>query len=259
MGREIVKHRNRLNLILLKKFNVQETNILFALFSKLKEKGTENVTFNAKKLAELANFSQHPSRFKTELDKISTNLLGILAYTDDGDTIEKFSVFNRYQYKRSTNTVTISVNPHFKNLFNQLKDNFTRFYLSELTHLRSTYAKSMFRLMKQYHDTRHIEIKITDLYKALAIPNSYRTNDINRRIIKPIKKELEPLFGKISFKKIIKGGTLKRAKKVTGYRIRWEHDSQIIERPFIKQKENALKIGMEKKLNQLVMIKPVKY
>lgn len=218
MANEIVKYRNRLNQIPLRKFNVREMNLFFSIASRFIEKGTQEITLSFSQLKRLSNYTDHGERFVQDLQKTYDKLIGISAYTDNGDEISRFVAFNEYNIKRSTQKVTIAVNPKFKKLFNDLVSSFTRFSLEEFARLKSTYAKTMFRLIKQFRTTGYLELKMGDFRNLLDIPKSYQSSDINKRILEPVKLELAPVFGNFSCKKLKEK---KRGGKIVGYKFSW--------------------------------------
>ena len=223
MANEIVKYRNRLNQIPLRKFNTREMNLFFTIASRFTEKGTKEITFSFSSLKKLSNYSDFGERFIDDLQKTYNKMLNINAYTDDGDTITRFVAFNKYQIKRSRHIVTISVNPEFKGLFNDLINSFTRFSLEEFTRLKSTYAKTMFRIIKQFRTTGYLEFKITDFRNLLDIPKSYKTNDINKRVLKPVKIELSPIFRSFAYKKLKQKS---QGNKIIGYKFTWQPEAK---------------------------------
>ena len=106
----------------------------------------------------------------------------------------------------------------FFTLCNKLKDkgnltvNVPFEELKEMTHLKSTYSKHMFRILKQYKHTGYVKIKIDDFRERLDIPNSYRMTNINQKVLAPIIKELGFIFNNLNINKI-------KAKK--GRKIEW--------------------------------------
>ena len=220
MANEIVKYRNRLNKIPLRKFNTREMNIFFAIAAKCKEQGTQEITFPFSKIRKLSHFnqSQRGEHFVNELKKTYNKLIGLSAFVDDGVTIRAFVAFTKYDIHRDTRTVDIAVNPDFKGLFNDLVNNFTRFSLEEFARLKSTYSKTMFRFIKQFRTTGHLEFKMSDFKSLLDIPKSYQVSNIDNRILKPVKLELAPIFKNFAYKKI---QDMKRGGKVIGYKFSW--------------------------------------
>ena len=223
MANEIVKYRNRLNQIPLRKFNTYEMNIFFTIASRFTEKGTKEIALSFSKLRRLSRFKDHGERFVQELNKLYDRLLAINAYTDDGKTIDRFVAFSEYKIKREDKVVKISVNPKFKDLFNDLVSSFTRFSLSEFADLKSTYAKTMFRIIKQFRTTGHLEFKISDFRSLLDIPKSYPQTNIDKRVLVPIRIELAPLFKNFAYKKLKKHT---KGRAVTGYKFIWEPESK---------------------------------
>ena len=77
----------------------------------------------------------------------------------------------------------------------------------------------MYRILKQWRTVGVKEIEIKIFRELLNIPKSYRANDINKRVIAPIKKELPQYF--VNFKvKVIKANT--QGNPITGYRFTWQ-------------------------------------
>ncbi|WP_144487898.1 replication initiation protein, partial [Bacillus subtilis] len=72
-----------------------------------------------------------------------------------------------------------------KYILNSITNNFTKFELKEMTNLKSTYSKNMFRILKQYKHTGYMKIKIDDFRERLDVPKSYRMTDINKNVLKP--------------------------------------------------------------------------
>ncbi|MEJ7276703.1 RepB family plasmid replication initiator protein, partial [Staphylococcus epidermidis] len=99
-----------------------------------------------------------------------------------------------------------------KHVLNEITADFTKFELKEMTHLKSTYSKNMFRLLKQYKHTGYFKIQIDDFRERLDIPKSYRMTHINQKVLTPIIKELSMIFNNLHISKI-------KAKK--GRKIEW--------------------------------------
>lgn len=217
MANEIVKYQNRLNDIPLRKFNAAEMNILFAIFSRVRDKDQDEVVLSFDYLKQISNYSKHEN-FATYLQTVSDKLLGLNAYTDDGNTYTKFVLFNEYTIIRDEQLLKVAVNPKFKGLFNDLK-NWTRFSLQQFTHLDSTYSKTIFRLVKQFRTVGKRTISLEDFRTKLDIPKSYRTSHIDKRIISVAKQELAPLLSQFNISKnYVKA---RRGKKLKSYTITW--------------------------------------
>ena len=96
---------------------------------------------------------------------------------------------------------------NFKYILNEITQNFTKFELEEFTNIRSSYAKTAYRLLKQYRKTGYAIFTMNQFRELLCIPKSYQTFNINQKIIKPIEKELYQCFQGLKIKKVkAKGG-----------------------------------------------------
>lgn len=98
-------------------------------------------------------------------------------------------------------TATVSLSPKFEYILNRLSANFTQYELAEFTNIRSTYAKTAYRLLKQWRTVGRKEFKIDEFKTLLDMPNSYKSSEIDRAVVKPILKQLSPYFEGLKVKK----------------------------------------------------------
>ena len=215
MSGETVVYRNEMNLIPLRKFTSVEINLFFAMCNKLKEQDTNTLTLSFDELKELSNYSpetRNINRFVDDLQRVYDKMLEI-RYTIRTETkIKKFVLFHRYEIDLAEKYLAISVNNDLKHILNSITADFTKFELQEMTYLKSTYAKNMFRLLKQYKSTGYLKISIEDFRERLDIPKSYRMTDLNKNIFTPIINELSSIFKNLNINKV-------KAKK--GRKIEW--------------------------------------
>ena len=72
--------------------------------------------------------------------------------------------------------VEVKVSSNFDYILNKLETQFTGYELEEFTSIRSTYAKTMYRLLKQWRTVgRKEEFSVDDLKRILDTPESLRT------------------------------------------------------------------------------------
>lgn len=213
MAGETVVYRNEMNLVPLRKFTSTEVDLFFTLCNKLKEQDTRKLEIPFDELKHLSNYySRSQERFIKDLEHVYDKMLH-LTYTErNGKSFEKFVLFISYRVDIENQYLSISVNPDLKHILNSITADFTKFELQEMTHLKSTYAKNMFRLLKQYKHTGYFKIQIVDFRERLDIPNSYRMSEIDKYVLKPIIKELGAIFKDLNIIKI-------KAKK--GRKIEW--------------------------------------
>ncbi|MCD0745770.1 RepB family plasmid replication initiator protein, partial [Staphylococcus aureus] len=147
-----------------------------------------------------------------DLDNVYKKMLNLTIRYEDDDVIERFVLFNHYRIHKREQYLEISTSSNLKHILNSITNNFTKFELKEMTRLKSTYSKNMFRLLKQYKHTGYLKIHIDDFKNRLDIPKSYRMTDINKNVFKPIITELGSIFNNLTINKI-------KAKK--GRKIEW--------------------------------------
>ncbi|MEB6727316.1 RepB family plasmid replication initiator protein [Staphylococcus epidermidis] len=205
MTGETVVYKNDLNLVPLRKFTSTEINLFFAMCNKLKEKETNTLHLSFDELKELSNYSpktRNINRFVKDLDDVYKKMLELTIRYEDDDVIERFILFNHYRIHKKDQYLEISTSPNLKHILNSITSNFTKFELKEMTNLKSTYSKNMFRILKQYKHTGYMKIKIDDFRERLDVPKSYRMTDINKNVLKPIVTELNTIFNNLHINKI---------------------------------------------------------
>lgn len=215
MAGETIVYKNDMNLVPLRRFTSTEINLFFAMCNKLKEQETNVLHLSFTTLKELSNYSSETrnlNRFVKDLDDVYQKMLQLTIRYEDDDIIERFVLFSHYKIHKKEHYLEISIAPNLKHILNSITNNFTKFELQEMTQLRSTYSKNMFRILKQYKHTGYVKLKIADFKERLDVPRSYQMNDITKRVLSPIIKELGSLFKNLNINKI-------KAKK--GRKIEW--------------------------------------
>ena len=203
MSGETVVYRNEMNLVPLRRFTSTEVDLFFTLCNKLKEQDTRKVIIPFEELKYLSNYyTRSQERFINDLEHVYDKMLNLTYVERNGRSFEKFVLFTSYKVDLDEECLSISVNPDLKHILNSITADFTKFELKEMTHLKSTYSKHMFRILKQYKHTGYVKIKIDDFRERLDIPNSYRMTNINQKVLAPIIKELGFIFNNLNINKI---------------------------------------------------------
>lgn len=197
-----VKYKNELNLIPMRNFDSVEMDLFFSICAKMKDKGERKVRFSFEDLRELSAYKPTSvKRFADDLESVYSKMIQLTYRTEEAGIREKFVLFTGYRIDENNQTVDISVNPELDYIINELSTEFTKFELQEFTGIRSSYAKTMYRLLKQYRSTGFYKVKIEDFRELLDIPSSYSMSKIDQRVFSPIKNELSAYFDDL---KIIK-------------------------------------------------------
>lgn len=226
MANEVVRHHNDLNTVIMRKWTAEEMNFFFAILAKARDKGTSDLVFDKYQLAELANYSiQHNKRFYDTMDNLANHISQLRYIERTSNSIEYMPLFTRFKVEwekdLSDMQAKVSVSPHFEYILNKLSANFTQYELQEFTSIRSTYAKTAYRLLKQWRTVGRKEFKKDEFKLLMDTPEYYQISDIDRLVIKPIKKQLSPYFVGLKVKKIKSN---KRGNPVLGYEFTWQKE-----------------------------------
>ena len=84
--------------------------------------------------------------------------------------------------------------------------------------IRSTYAKTVYRLLKQWRTIGKREFSIEDLKRLLDTPDYYGPSEIDKNVLKPVLRELPQFFSGLKIKKV-KANT--RGNPVKSYIFTW--------------------------------------
>lgn len=244
MSNEIVKHHNDLNTIIMRKWTAEEMNFFFAIISKAKNQGTKELIFDKHQLAELTNYSiEHNQRFYDTMDNLANNISQLRYIERTSRTVEYMALFTSFRVEWTADlsdmTATVSISDKFEYIVNKLEANFTQYELEEFTNIRSTYAKTAYRLLKQWRTVGRREFSKEEFKTILDMPIYYQVSDIDRLVIKPILKELSKYFINLKVKKIKSN---KRGNPVLGYEFSWrpEHASEWKKDKYNKKKTSNL-------------------
>lgn len=226
MANEVVRHHNDLNTVIMRKWSSEEMNFFFAILAKARDKGTSNLVFDKYQLAELANYSvQHNKRFYDTMDNLANHISELRYIERTSNSVEYMPLFTRFKVEWekdfSDMQATVSVSPHFEYILNKLSANFTQYELQEFTSIRSTYAKTAYRLLKQWRTVGKKEFKKDEFKLLMDTPDYYQISDIDRLVLKPILTQLSPYFEGLKVKKIKSN---KKGTPVLGYEFTWKKE-----------------------------------
>lgn len=207
MSNEIVRYNNVLNGVSFRKFTPVAFDLFFSLCAKMKRLGTDTAVFSFEEIKELINYtSRDKERFISDLEHMYNTMLSLNFRFEDEKEIVRFVLFSRYKINKEKDFVEIKVNKDFDFILNEITTNFTRYELQIFTNLKSSYSKTMYRLIMQFRSTGFYKVTIEEFRRLLDVPETYKMNNIDQKVLSPITKELEPLFDYFEIKKIKKKG-----------------------------------------------------
>ncbi|WP_104578527.1 replication initiation protein, partial [Helicobacter felis] len=210
-----VTFHNDVNSVSLGKLGALETNLLFAIFNRLKDKQDELLVFEIDEIKAMigAKTKVNINNLSKIVEKLWKNIRVAnfwILYPRAKDGIMLFRRF-RINYhdtkKTQVKSIEIQVNmPYFGYLLNFLNANFTSFELLEFQNIRSKYAKTLYRLLKQWRSTGVPPKKEWSEFRELmGISSNIKLIEvIERDILKPAIKELSklPHFENLCYKKL---------------------------------------------------------
>lgn len=160
-----------------------------------------------------------------------------------------FVCFERIDLIKEQNndyTLTIKAQEDFFNLVNNKQLGFTQFELCEFMSITGKYAKSLYRLLKQFRNTGKVICFTQDWQKfceLMQIPETYKSqSDIDKIILNPAIKELSKYFKNLTFKKIKDKNSKGRGGKVIGIEFYFKTENKPIktkEEKTTKQKSKS--------------------
>lgn len=217
---EVIKYHNDLNTVIMRKWTAEEMNFFFAIIAKARNQGVKELHFNTDEIKKLVNFTQKDEkRWKEAMKSTARKVTQLTYFEDDGKKFKVMPLFSLFEVDYEAKTVKVEVSKHFEYILNRLEVQFTQYELEEFTNIRSTYAKTMYRLLKQWRTVGKKEYGVNELRVFLDVPESYSNGEVTRRVLEPIQKELSNYF--LNFKyKVIKSN--KRGNPVLGYEFTWK-------------------------------------
>lgn len=200
-------YNNDLNAIILpESFTDAELRVFFAIVSRLRDKGSSEVTFAYSYLKDITKEKRHYTKeqYSELIQGIYHKIIGLrFAYQTD-EVIGEVNLFQGYEKSLTDDSFSISVSPKFQYIFNELSINgsFTAWNLSDFCDLPGVYTKQLYRLLKQWKYVGSASFVLDDLKKYMGAPEKYATKDITRRVINPAVEKLKensPEFQNLSY------------------------------------------------------------
>lgn len=229
MANEVVKYHNDLNTVAMRKWTAEEMNFFFAIIAKAKSKGVERLQFDTDELKELIDYAQkNNKRWEETMEGCVKKVSQLVYFEKTEGRFRAMPLFALFDVSLAEKSVEVALSPYFEYILNKLEANFTQYELEEFTQIRSTYAKTAYRLLKQWRTVGKREFKIDEFKTLLDMPNSYKSSEIDRAVIKPIIKELSKYFQNLKVKKVKSN---KRGNPVLGYEFTWQAETTAAWKP----------------------------
>lgn len=192
---EMVKYKNEMNTLKFTGFTKTDMNLLMALCAKIKDCGTEEITFDFDYLKKITNYtSTDINDFIADLERMNTKLAKITARFETDNKILMFVLFPTFEIDKNTLSLTVSVNQKFVHLLNNVVTSFTLFDLQEFVKLDSKYSKNLYRLLKQWRTQgQYIFHNLEEFRELMDIPKSYSNKLMMQKCVNVAVEEIGKL------------------------------------------------------------------
>ena len=222
--KEVTKYHNDLNTVSMRNWTAEEMDLFFSIITQMRDQGTKEVNFGKDELKELANSTiEHNKRFADVVENLVDKVAQIRFVEKTSNSYSLMNLFAYFKAKWSDDlsemNLTVQATDKFQYVLNKLNAEFTQWELEEFTSIRSTYAKTVYRLLKQWRTVGRKEFKFDEFKLLLDMPDYYMPSHIDKNILAPVKKELPKYFENLRVKKIKSN---KRGNPVIAYEFTWK-------------------------------------
>lgn len=214
-------------------FSDVENNLFYIIIAQVVNERDSTIKISAEAIKDLLNYKRVMSK-KAFIDIIAnafTKFVKIVvkmqATDENGKKVTIIEpLFNKVQISNDTFDCKIQINSKYIPLFNNFKQ-WTRFSVVQYTNLHSMYSKRLFRILKQNRTLGKKKFQYDEFRKELNIPDSYRSSNINMRVLKPAWEELAPYFKDLRIEKefVSKNGRGK-GKILNSYIFTWQAEEK---------------------------------
>lgn len=234
----VSQYHNDINNVAFSSFNSNDFDLFFSICLLMRDKGLKTLKLNFDNIKLLANIKGNytTNDFALLLDSMYKKLLQLNFVKISGTKTTRFVLFKEYTIDTSEKTILIRLNSDYQYLLNNLTGNFTLLKFKNFLDFKSNYSKTAYRLLSQKRTLKKLKIEIKEFRRLFDIPESYRMSDIDKSVLKPVYKELKPIYKNFQIAKA------KTGKRVTAIQFSFEEYEEIAESSHLKIKKETEKI-----------------
>ncbi len=213
-----ITYHNNANKVNLGKLSEREANLLFAIFQRLKDQGNTLIRFEPQDLRRMLgikiSYDNLTRTARSMWNKIKTadfwEVRDIIVNGRECISEKNYMLFQVCEIVSDKETreflyMDIQLNTGYNYLLNNLGmgGQYTSFKLLEFQRVRGKYAKTLYRLLKQYKSTGILSVEWSQFRELLDIPKDYTMPNIDKFVLKIALKELHKIypFEHLSYKK----------------------------------------------------------
>lgn len=192
----ILKHSSQLAEIPLRGFTALEIDLFFGLCYFLQGQEETEVTISFNAIRELLGIERRGNMKLLEaLDATSDKFGSINLEERTKTSFRKIKPFIGFAADANVETFTVQAHKDFVSALNYLDGSpGKRYTLSDvraIARVKSIFSKQALKMMFVYRNTGYWDVTIDNLRYFLSIPPGYKQNDVKRRVIDVIERELK--------------------------------------------------------------------
>lgn len=180
-------------------FSKIHMDLFMAICSKMKAHGEEIITLDTNELKQIIHFERGGNRdFFEELHMMVAKLQlingSIVDRTQKGKRkFISFNLFPLFAYDEESRLLEVQVNSTFSWLLNEF-ESYTVFEINEFLELNSKYAKSLYRMLKQWRTQgQYTFYDLEEFRGVLDVPKSYSNKLLINRCVNTAVAEISKL------------------------------------------------------------------
>jgi hypothetical protein len=192
---DIVKYQNELNTNTSEypvfKLTEVEQNIFMVILSHTTFNDSQWIELNLLDLKnKISYWRDSMTDFTKEINSLLDKICNPKVKIETENSVHIFTCFDELKYDKTTYDLKLHVQDTFYNMVKNYQLGFTRFELAEFVSLSGAYAKTLYRLLKQFKSQGWWYVELDDFKRLLNIPDTYQMCDLNKRVLNPCIKQL---------------------------------------------------------------------
>ncbi|MGL5982958.1 MAG: replication initiation protein [Cetobacterium sp.] len=241
MSRKQLHCANTFNAFSIGSLKSKQIDFLYGIGYKMYLSNDLEAELDGDEFRELIDYNKYTSLdlFKKDVIEFLKAINSISFVNEENKEVAVRSLFDDLRFNLETKTLKVVARPIFLEFFNNvMKAEYTIIDLKDLTSLKSSYSKLMYKLLKQWNRVGHKEFTLEELYHLLGVPKSTQTTqNFKTKVLKPIKQELPKYFNDLKIEPIRTG------RKISSYKFTWKKskskilDAEVVEPIVIADKK----------------------
>lgn len=194
---ELIKYKNEMNTLSFSGFSAVDQDLFMALCARMKDKNTQEITFDFATLRKIVDYPAKWSNKQFERDLLSMvkRLNAVNCTYETDEELGAFTLFPIFRIPKNKGVLIVGVAQKFAWLLNDFtQGGYTQLELKRFINLSGKYSKTIYRYLRQYRSTGFWRVGYEDFRSLLGIPASYKPRNINQKVLEPALAELSKYF-----------------------------------------------------------------